>query len=140
MSKRWCAALLAVAAAVQLAEEAAADGWQAGAAAAKITPNQPMWMAGYGSRTHDATGLISDLWAKARCSTTGTAPRVAFITLDLVGIGRDLVDPIRAHCKRGISWRRRTWRSAVRTRTAGRPWDATCGRCSMTLSASAKRK
>lgn len=73
---------------------ALADGWLAGAARQKITPEQPMWMAGYASRDHAATGLINDLWAKALVLEDAAGTRVVIITLDLIGISPDVVDPI----------------------------------------------
>ncbi|MBI3839070.1 MAG: neutral/alkaline non-lysosomal ceramidase N-terminal domain-containing protein [Planctomycetia bacterium] len=73
---------------------AMAEGWKAGAAKQKITPPEPMWMAGYGSRNHASTGFLNDLWAKALVLEDAKGARVAIVTLDLVGIGRDLADPI----------------------------------------------
>jgi neutral/alkaline ceramidase-like enzyme len=73
-----------------------AEGWKAGAAKQKITPQEPMWMAGYGSRNHPSTGFLNDLWAKALVLEDASGARVAIITLDLVGIGRDLADPVRS--------------------------------------------
>jgi neutral ceramidase len=72
------------------------EGWKAGAAKQKITPEESMWMAGYGSRNHPSTGFLNDLWAKALVLEDASGTRVAIVTLDLVGIGRDLADPIRA--------------------------------------------
>lgn len=73
-----------------------ADGWKAGTATVKITPERPMWMAGYASRKQPATGLLNDLWAKTLVLEDADGKRVAVITLDLVGIGPDLVEPITA--------------------------------------------
>jgi hypothetical protein len=73
-----------------------ADGWKAGTATQKITPDGSMWMAGYGSREHPSTGLINDLFAKALVLEDATGTRAAVITLDLVGIGPDLAEPVTA--------------------------------------------
>jgi neutral ceramidase len=75
---------------------ATAEVWKAGVSKEKITPAEPMWMAGYGSRTHPATGHLNDLSAKALVIEDAAGTRVAIITLDLVGIGRDLAVPILA--------------------------------------------
>jgi len=75
---------------------AIAAGWKAGAASQKITPEAPMWMAGYGSRSHPSTGQLNDLHAKALVLADPQGTRVAIVTLDLVGIGPDVADPIRA--------------------------------------------
>jgi hypothetical protein len=39
--------------------------WKAGVATAVITPDGPVWMAGYASRTKPAEGKAQDLFAKA---------------------------------------------------------------------------
>ena len=69
---------------------AAEAGWQAGAAKTNITPDHLMWMAGYGGRDHPAEGKLIDLWAKALVLEDAHDNRGVIITLDLVGIGRDL--------------------------------------------------
>ena len=78
---------------------ARADGWKAGTATQKITPQASMWMAGYGSRNHPSTGFLNDLWAKALVLEDAEGTRVAVITVDLVGIGPDVVDPLTAELK-----------------------------------------
>jgi hypothetical protein len=75
---------------------AAAEGWKAGSAKVKITPDGSMWMAGYGARNHPATGFLNDLWAKALVLEDPRGTRVAILGLDLVGIGPDVADPVRA--------------------------------------------
>ncbi len=69
---------------------AAEDGWRAGTAKANITPEQPMWMAGYASRNRGADGKLTELWAKALAIEDADGDRALLITLDLIGIGRDL--------------------------------------------------
>jgi len=68
----------------------AAESWQAGAARVSITPEKFMWMSGYGGRDKPAEGKLTDLWAKALVLDDGHGHRVALITLDLVGIDREL--------------------------------------------------
>jgi len=68
----------------------AMDSWKAGAAKVVITPSQLMWMSGYGSRDHAAEGKLHDLWAKALVIEDPTGERLLLITLDLVGIDRQL--------------------------------------------------
>jgi len=69
---------------------ACGNPWKAGAAKVKITPEKLMWMSGYGSRTSPAEGTLIDLWAKALVLEDPTGRRAALVTLDLVGIHRDL--------------------------------------------------
>ena len=68
---------------------AAEPGWKAGFAQVKITPDKPMWMSGYSSRTGPAEGTEIDLWAKAAAFQTADGNSFALVTLDLVGIDRD---------------------------------------------------
>ena len=67
---------------------AAADSWKAGAAKVNITPAEYMWMAGYASRDHAATGKMTDLWAKCLVLEDSRGRRAVLVTLDLVGIER----------------------------------------------------
>lgn len=64
--------------------------WKAGASRVNITPEKLMWMSGYGSRTSPAEGKVLDLWAKALVLEDPSGERVILITLDLVGIPRDV--------------------------------------------------
>ncbi len=70
-------------------------GWQAGTARVAITPKQPMWMAGYASRTRPSEGAVHDLWAKALALQDPAGRRAVLITLDVCGIDRDLSSRIR---------------------------------------------
>ena len=67
-----------------------AGDWRAGAAKVKITPTRPMWMSGYAARDHAAEATSIDLWAKALVLEDPRGGRAALVTLDLVGIDRDL--------------------------------------------------
>ena len=60
--------------------------WKAGSAAAVITPEQPLPMAGYASRTEAALGKEQDLYAKALAIEDHKGTRVVFVTLDLIGV------------------------------------------------------
>jgi hypothetical protein len=67
-----------------------AEVWKAGAARVKITPDKLMWMSGYSSRTKPAEGKVHDLWAKALVLEDPAGKRCVLVTMDLVGIPRDL--------------------------------------------------
>jgi hypothetical protein len=69
---------------------AAEPTWQAGFAKVAITPDQPMWMSGYAARTAPAEGKETDLWAKAAVLRDARGNKLVLVTLDLVGIDRDL--------------------------------------------------
>ena len=67
-----------------------AEGWKAGAAKVIITPEKLMWMSGYGGRNKPAEGKLIDLWAKAVVLEDAKGRRAALVTLDLVGIDREV--------------------------------------------------
>ncbi len=64
--------------------------WKAAAAKAVITPDKPLWMAGYASRKTGATGKLQDLFAKVLVLEDEKGARVAIITLDLIGVPKPL--------------------------------------------------
>lgn len=64
--------------------------WKAGAAKTIITPARPMWMSGYASRTKPAEGKVTELYAKALYLEDTAGQGAVLVTLDLVGIDRDL--------------------------------------------------
>ena len=68
--------------------------WKAGAAKVAITPNEPMWMAGYAARTRPADGKLTELWAKSLVLEDDDGNRGVVVTLDLVGIDRTLSQAI----------------------------------------------
>jgi hypothetical protein len=90
MMLRCLAPLLAAALFAVPARADDAATWKAGAAYVKITPDRPMWLSGYSSRTKPAEGTLLDLWAKALVLEDPDGRRVALVTMDLVGIPRDL--------------------------------------------------
>jgi putative heme-binding domain-containing protein len=68
----------------------ATGGWKAGAAKRVITPRQNMWMSGYGSRDKPSEGKLTDLYAKALVLQDPSGQMALLLTLDLVGIDREL--------------------------------------------------
>ena len=73
-----------------------AGDWSAGAAKVKITPRQPMWMSGYASRKAPAEGTQTDLFAKALVLQDGSGHKAVIVTLDLVGIPREISQAVSA--------------------------------------------
>jgi neutral ceramidase len=90
------------------ADEPAAPVWKAGVAKVKITPEKLMWMSGYGSRTKPAEGKLTDLWAKALILEAPDGKRVVLVTMDLVGIPRDLSQAVCAELKKKYGLERDT--------------------------------
>ncbi len=72
------------------AQDAPPPVWKAGVATAAITPKTNSWMAGYAARTSPAEGADTDLFAKALVLEDGRGARLAFVTLDLISVPRDV--------------------------------------------------
>ena len=68
--------------------------WKAGVASVVITPEGPMWMAGYAARDKPSEGKIHDLYAKALALEDPHGSRLVIVTLDLVGVRRRLRDSL----------------------------------------------
>lgn len=79
---------------------AESSGWKAGASATIITPEEYLWMAGYGGRKTPAEGKLTDLYAKALALEHSGGHRSVFITLDLVGIDRETTAAIGEELKK----------------------------------------
>lgn len=93
---------LALALGFALASDAtAADApYKAGVASKVITPTEPIWMAGYASRTKPAEGKTHDLYAKALCVEDATGTRLVLVTTDLIGIPRALGEAVAAEAEK----------------------------------------
>lgn len=65
---------------------------RAGVARVDITPNGPIWMAGYASRTKPSEGVYQKLNAKALALEDEKGGRVVLVTTDLIGLPRTLTD------------------------------------------------
>ena len=68
--------------------------WKVGLARACITPQEPLWMAGYAARTRPAEGAIHDLWVKVLALEDGRGQRGVVVTSDLLGFPRDVAQAI----------------------------------------------
>ncbi len=80
---------------ITITAAAQAPSWRAGAAAVSITPEEPIWLAGYAFRNKPHETIRQPIFAKAlaiRDDATGTTSLI--ITLDLVGIRRVTAEPI----------------------------------------------
>jgi hypothetical protein len=74
--------------------------WKAGVARVEITPEEYLWMRGYGGRTHPADGNISSLWAKALSLEDASGQKAVLITMDVCGLPKGMSDAIRARLKK----------------------------------------
>ena len=65
--------------------------WEVGVASVVITPDKPTWMAGYASRKTPSDGVVlTDLWAKALAVEDAAGNRGLVLSLDLIGIDREM--------------------------------------------------
>src|SRR3954468_14738254 len=67
-----------------------ASTWRAGIAAANITPSEPLWLAGYASRTNPAEGKAMDLWIKILALEDAGGHRAIFLTSDTLGVPQSI--------------------------------------------------
>jgi neutral ceramidase len=72
--------------------------YRAGVAVVKITPREPIWMAGYASRNKPADGPIHDLYAKALC-LDDDKKMLVLLTSDLIGFPRELAEAVTSEVK-----------------------------------------
>jgi neutral ceramidase len=70
------------------------ENWQAGIASTVITPEIPMWMSGYAARNKPSEGKVHDLHAKALALEDNRGTRLVIVTVDLLGIPRQLRDSL----------------------------------------------
>lgn len=85
-----CAALSFAGLVVIMRAADPAPTWNAGVASVSITPKTNMWMGGYAARTHPSTGTAQDLKAKALALGDERGGRFVFVTIDAIGIPREL--------------------------------------------------
>lgn len=86
----WCASSVNLVRALDPAAENDAT-WKAGVARAAITPDQPVWLAGYGTK-RPPDGKLHDLWMKALALEDPHGHRVVLITSDFQGVPKSMSD------------------------------------------------
>ncbi|MFO0801725.1 MAG: neutral/alkaline non-lysosomal ceramidase N-terminal domain-containing protein [Gemmataceae bacterium] len=72
--------------------------WKAGLAKAVITPDTPVWLAGYGSK-RVPDGKLHDLWMKALALEDHHGKRVVLVTSDNQGMPKVMTDRVFAELK-----------------------------------------
>ncbi|ODS83702.1 MAG: hypothetical protein ABS46_05795 [Cytophagaceae bacterium SCN 52-12] len=82
-----------------------AGEWKAASARVVITPERPMWLAGYASRDRPSEGTLHDIWAKVLVLEDSLGKKAVLITADVVGIPKPTADRIRRQLaeKHGLS-------------------------------------
>jgi neutral ceramidase len=95
----WLLCLITLSCSTCYANEGQQPGWKAGVASIVITPDEPMWMAGYAARDKPSDGKINDLHAKALALEDEHGTRLVIVTVDLLGIPRETRDWLTEHVK-----------------------------------------
>ncbi len=80
LHNRWALVIVFCFSATSLASD-----WRVGLARVKITPAEPVRMAGYASRTEPSHGVASELYAKALAIEDREGQRAVLVTSDLIG-------------------------------------------------------
>lgn len=69
-----------------------ATDFKVGIARKAITPDRPLWLNGYAERNEPFTGVSHDLWAKALVIEENPGSMVIIVTLDILGLNREIPD------------------------------------------------
>lgn len=79
--------------------------WKAGVARGAITPDEPVWLAGYAHRDRPAEGAIHDLWVKALALEDARGRRAVLVTSDILGFPKKIAETIarEVETKHGIA-------------------------------------
>ncbi|MHC4401473.1 MAG: neutral/alkaline non-lysosomal ceramidase N-terminal domain-containing protein [Planctomycetota bacterium] len=80
--------------------EARAAEWRVGVARVDVTPDEPVWMAGYAARKHPAEGTVHPLWAKALAIEDAQGRRAVLVTADVIGFTRRVCDAVAARLEK----------------------------------------
>ncbi len=97
-----CRIVLILALAIlSVASSSSAAQWKAGTARAVITPDTPVWLAGYGSK-RPPDGKIHDLWMKALALEDAAGRRAVLITSDFQGVPKGFSDQVFAGLKQRL--------------------------------------
>lgn len=75
------------------------DEWKVGVARQNITPQYPVWMAGYANRTSPSDGKLHDIWAKAITFEDAKGMRSILVTTDLLSIPKDFSEVVKNKVK-----------------------------------------
>jgi neutral ceramidase len=73
---------------------AAEPEWKVGLAHVKITPEQPVFLAGYGGRTRPFDKVTTELYAKALALEDHAGHVAVLVTTDLLGLPKAIAEPI----------------------------------------------
>ena len=96
--------------------------WQAGAAAVDITPKESIWLAGYADRSQPSQSVRQPIHAKALALKDDAGVVSVMVTMDLVGVQRDIAEQVARRAAGELHLPRERLIFNGRTRTAPRSW------------------
>jgi neutral ceramidase len=88
------------------AASAAEPEWKAGLAQVKITPERPVQMSGYASRTKPFEKVAADLYVKVLVLEDRDGQRAVLVTSDLLGFPAEVAEPICERLQKKIGLKR----------------------------------
>lgn len=88
MLRELCWTITTCAGLAGIAMSAEPATWKVGLARAKITPEPPMYLAGYGNRSAPAEGTLHDIWIKVLALEAADGHRAVVITSDVCGFSK----------------------------------------------------
>ncbi len=77
-------------------------GWEAGAAAVDISPHESIWLAGYAARTRPSESIRQPIHVKALALRDEAGAVSVIVTLDLVGVRREMMEPVAARAAKEL--------------------------------------
>src|SRR5262249_57667883 len=78
---------------------------RAGTARTKITPEEPVMLAGYASRNKPSEGVAADLWARALAFDDGSPDAKVLVSADIIGFGPVRSRAIKERAETGLEIR-----------------------------------
>jgi hypothetical protein len=85
-----------------LAGSSALAGWEARSAAVDITPKESIWLAGYAARTQPSQSVRLPIHAKALALKDDSGAVSVIVTLDIVGIRREMTEELAARARKEL--------------------------------------
>jgi hypothetical protein len=79
---------------------AAEPTWKAGVGRAVITPQESIWLAGYGGRTKPSEGKLHDLWIRVLALEDAAGHRGIILSSDTLGISKPIYEEVVARLGR----------------------------------------
>lgn len=73
-------------------EPSGTAGWRVGLARRDITPQKPIWLAGYAARNKPSEGVLASLYATGMAIEDEDGNRALLITADLIGFRKDVAE------------------------------------------------